>query len=79
MPIQSAADTASTKSSREVQYSSLSSSSQFFMNRPTTSKPCSFSSQAATDESTPPDIPTMTFCRAILAVLQLQWIRMSSG
>src|SRR5512147_1674960 len=30
------------------------------MNRPTTSKPCSFSSHAATEESTPPDMPTTT-------------------
>ena len=60
MPRISATDTASTRSSRDVQYSSVSSSSQFFMNRPTTSKPCSLSSQAATEESTPPDMPTIT-------------------
>ncbi len=30
------------------------------MNNPCTSKPCSRSSHAATDESTPPDMPTMT-------------------
>jgi hypothetical protein len=37
MPIASAAAAASIRSSRVEQYSSLSSSSQFFMNRPTTS------------------------------------------
>jgi hypothetical protein len=37
MPIFSATATASTRSSREAQYSPLSSSSQFFMNRPDTS------------------------------------------
>ena len=36
-PITSAAAAASIRSSRVEQYSSLSSSSQFFMNRPTTS------------------------------------------
>src|SRR4029077_18806352 len=60
MPITSATAAASTRSAREVQYSSVSSSSQFFMNRPTTSKPCCLSSHAATDESTPPDMPTTT-------------------
>ena len=60
MPITSATEAASTRSARDVQYSSVSSSSQFFMNRPTTSKPCCFSSHAATDESTPPDMPTIT-------------------
>jgi hypothetical protein len=30
------------------------------MNRPITSKPCCLSIQAATDESTPPDIPITT-------------------
>jgi hypothetical protein len=36
------------------------------MNRPTTSNPCAFSIHAATDESTPPDMPTIT--RAFLAI-----------
>src|SRR5262249_46123426 len=62
MPITSATAAASTRSARDVQYSSVSSSSQFFMNRPTTSCPCCFRSHAATDESTPPDIPTTTRC-----------------
>src|SRR2546421_4804977 len=60
MPITSAAAAASTRSSRVEQYSSSSSSSQFFMKRPTTSCPARFSSRAATEESTPPDIPTTT-------------------
>src|SRR5207253_3618482 len=51
---------ASSQSWREEQYSSSSSSSQFFMKRPTTSWPCCFSSHAAIDESTPPDMPTTT-------------------
>src|SRR2546429_3700192 len=33
------------------------------MNTPTTSKPCCFNSHAATEESTPPDIPTITRVR----------------
>ena len=37
MPSTSATDTTSTRSWRVEQYSSSSSSSQFFMNRPTTS------------------------------------------
>jgi hypothetical protein len=37
MPITSAAAAASSRSWRVEQYSSVSSSSQFFMNRPTTS------------------------------------------
>lgn len=41
-----------------VQTPDSSVSSQFFMNTPTTSYPCCLSSSAATDESTPPDIPT---------------------
>src|SRR5690348_18144786 len=46
----------SIRSWRVEQYSSVSSSSQFFMKRPTTSNPWRFSSSAATDESTPPDM-----------------------
>jgi len=42
-----------------VQYSVPSSSFQFFMNTPVTAWPWSRSSMAATDESTPPDMPTM--------------------
>src|SRR6478735_7667352 len=61
MPMRSAADTASTRSSRVEQYSSSSSSSQFFMKRPVTSWPARLSSSAATAESTPPDMPTTTF------------------
>src|SRR6056297_3932560 len=34
---------------------------------PTTSKPCSCSSDAATDESTPPDIATSTFGRSVVS------------
>ena len=41
-----------------VQTPFSSYSSQFFMNTPMTSCPCCLSSRAATDESTPPDIPT---------------------
>src|SRR5436190_6293573 len=60
MSMTSAAAAASMKSCRVEQYSSVSSSSQFFMKRPTTSYPWRFKSSAATDESTPPDIPTTT-------------------
>src|SRR5690606_27907770 len=59
-PMTSATLAASSQSWRAEQYSVSSSSSQFFMNRPTTLKPCCFSSQAETDESTPPDMPTTT-------------------
>src|SRR5471032_1118867 len=61
MPIRSATDTASTRSSRVEQYSSSSSSSQFFMKRPTTSWPARFARSAATAESTPPERPTTIF------------------
>src|SRR3990172_1230902 len=61
MPIRSATATQSIRSWRVEQYASSSSSSQFFMNRPTTSKPARFNSSAATAESTPPDMPTTTF------------------
>src|SRR5574343_121183 len=60
MPITSATLITSIRSWRDEQYSSLSSSSQFFMNRPITFQPCRLSSKAATDESTPPDKPTTT-------------------
>src|SRR4051794_40639050 len=63
-PIRSAAAAASIKSSRVEQYSSSSSSSQFFMKRPTTSCPARFRSSAATDESTPPEMPTTIFMRS---------------
>src|SRR5215468_1823780 len=58
MPTTSATAAASTRSCREEQYSSVSSSSQFFMNTPTTSCPSRLSSHAATDESTPPESPS---------------------
>src|SRR5574340_1114964 len=64
MPILSATARASRKSCLAGQCSS-SSSSQFFMNRPSTSNPCCFSSRAATAESTPPDMPTITRLLAI--------------
>jgi len=44
----------------DEQYSLSSSSSQFFMNRPVTCQPASFSSQALTAESTPPESPPTT-------------------
>src|SRR5262245_39651634 len=72
MPIFSAAETASTRSSRVEQYSSSSSSSQFFMKRPTTSWPSRLSISAATAESTPPDIPTTTFMDSFYAGVQKQ-------
>src|SRR5690349_675256 len=72
MPITSATAAASTRSSRDVQYSSVSSSSQFFMNTPTTSKPCCFNNHAATDESTPPDMPTTTRSRRGIRGLQVR-------
>src|SRR5579863_1213876 len=62
MPIKSATETTSIQSCRVEQYSLSSSSSQFFMKRPTTSYPCSLRSHAVTDESTPPDMPTTTRC-----------------
>ena len=49
---------ASSQSCREEQYSLSSSSSQFFMKRPVTCQPASFSSHALTAESTPPESPT---------------------
>ena len=61
MPILSAIETASIRSCLLEQYSSVSSSSQFFMKRPVTSYPCSLSNRAVTDESTPPERPTTTF------------------
>jgi hypothetical protein len=64
MPMRSAADTASTRSSRVEQCSSSSSSSQFFMKRPITSWPARLSNSAATAESTPPESPTTTFMEA---------------
>src|SRR3954468_10261282 len=66
MPMTSAAAAASIRSWRVEQYSSVSSSSQFFMKRPTTSYPSRLRSSAATDESTPPDIPTTTFSAIVL-------------
>src|SRR5574343_1011988 len=60
MPIRSATLITSIRSWRVEQYSSVSSSSQFFMNRPITFQPCCLSNKAATDESTPPDKPTTT-------------------
>src|SRR5574343_24296 len=60
MPIRSATLITSIRSWRDEQYSSVSSSSQFFMNRPITFQPCCFSSIAAAEESTPPDKPTTT-------------------
>jgi branched-chain amino acid aminotransferase len=60
MPMVSATLITSIRSWRDEQYSSVSSSSQFFMNRPTTRHPCCLSSRAATAESTPPDKPTTT-------------------
>src|SRR5690606_2158734 len=59
-PTRSATLAASSRSWRVEQYSESSSSSQFFMNRPMTSEPCCLTSQAETDESTPPDMPTTT-------------------
>src|SRR3990172_8877580 len=76
MPMRSATATASTRSWREVQCSSVSSSSQFFMNRPVTSCPCCLSSSAATDESTPPDMPTTIFClRAMVLEIVVQQVQ----
>src|SRR5262245_31243237 len=67
-PITSATEAQSIRSWRVEQYSSSSSSSQFFMNRPTTSCPARLSSSAATDESTPPDIPTTILSPATMNV-----------
>src|ERR1700676_1591389 len=62
MPTTSATEAASTRSCLDEQYSSVSSSSQFFMKMPTTSCPAFLSSHAATDESTPPERPTTMRC-----------------
>src|SRR5437773_3895764 len=62
IPITSATAAASTRSCRDVQYSSVSSSSQFFMKTPMTSWPSRLRSHAATAESTPPDKPTTIRC-----------------
>src|SRR5699024_11334270 len=48
-----------------------SSSCQICMVTPITSQPCSFKSQAATEESTPPDMPTTTFFLLISILLPL--------
>lgn len=61
MPSLSQTACASARSAAAVQYSSPSSSSQFFMNRPSTLYPCCSSRYAETEESTPPDMPTITF------------------
>src|SRR5947209_12220543 len=61
MPSTSATLAASTKSWRDEQYSS-SSSSQFFMKMPTTSWPARCRSHAVTAESTPPERPTTMRC-----------------
>ena len=50
---------ASLKSISEVQ-TSPGSFCQFCINKPFTSYPCSLRRNAATEESTPPDIPTTT-------------------
>src|SRR5215831_13054876 len=68
IPITSATEAQSTRSCRVEQYSSSSSSSQFFMNRPTTSCPARLRSSAATDESTPPDIPTTILSPAMTSL-----------
>src|SRR3954451_11163709 len=60
MPSTSATLAASRKSWRDEQYSSSSSSSQFFMKIATTSWPCALSRCAVTAESTPPLRPTTT-------------------
>src|SRR5436190_4935567 len=62
MPSTSATLAASRKSCRDEQYSSSSSSSQFFMKIATTSWPSRLSRCADTAESTPPDKPTTTRC-----------------
>src|SRR5690554_5048938 len=61
MPMLSATDKASLRSSSMVHSLSSAKSTQFFINRPSTSKPCCLSNKAATEESTPPDRPTTTF------------------
>jgi hypothetical protein len=51
MSILSQTSSAMARSSAAPQYFSSSSSSQFFMNKPITSQPCSFNRQAATEEA----------------------------
>src|SRR5947207_2332583 len=58
MPMRSHAACAALTSSAALQCSAVSSSSQFFINNPTTSCPARLSNSALTDESTPPEIPT---------------------
>src|SRR5271157_5033931 len=58
MPIRSQTAATSSYSREERQTPFGSVSSQFFMKRPITSQPCSFKRYAATEESTPPDMPT---------------------
>ena len=66
MPIVSHTLRTSAQSLSLVQTPFLSFSSQFFMNTPMTSCPARFSSSAATDESTPPDMPTTIFAMTLL-------------
>jgi hypothetical protein len=54
--MRSATDTASIRSSREVQYLVCVVVLPVLHEQANDLRPCSFSSQAATDESTPPDI-----------------------
>src|SRR5690606_28700179 len=58
MPSRPLTATASRRSSSARQ-SPLPSSAQFCMNRPASGSPASRSSSAATEESTPPDMPMM--------------------
>src|SRR4030065_669766 len=72
IPMVSATETASSRSWRDEQYSSLSSFPHFFINRPIPSYPCCLSNNAVTEESTPPDMPTTT--RLVIMSQQLQRI-----
>ena len=81
IPILSHTACASARSSIAVQYSVPSSSSQFFINRPSTLKPACWSKTADTEESTPPDIPTMTCLLlglSILASVKGRWMLKAS-
>src|SRR5690606_41924246 len=71
---------ASARACLAVQHSVPSAWSQFFMNNPSTWYPCSSSRAAETEESTPPDMPTMARVSAgglacvFMSADQIQWV-----
>ena len=79
IPIFSATETASIKSCLLEQYSSSSSSSQFFINKAVTLKPSSFRSHAVTAESTPPERPTIIFLLINIYSLPISLARLNEA